>query len=134
MASGKVALLLGGTGATGSKVLEELKANEGISKVLFLTRKETEQDNPKVETKTVDFDNLQDSKDVFAEADMAFCCLGTTRAKAGKEGFIKVDHDYVLNSAKLLKEGGKCQDFHLVTSQGKSLLPLTTKQLQLSEF
>ena len=50
---------------------------------------------------------------------IAFCCLGTTRGKAGKEGFIKVDRDYVVSSAKILKSIG-CQHFHLVTSQGSN--------------
>ena len=73
----------------------------------------------KVQQKIVDFDNINDSKAAFADCDMAFCCLGTTRAKAGAEGFVKVDFDYVVNSAKLLKENGKCTDFHLVSSAGK---------------
>ena len=73
----------------------------------------------KVEQKIVDFDNINDSKAAFADCDMAFCCLGTTRAKAGAEGFVNVDFDYVVNSAKLLKENGKCTDFHLVSSWGK---------------
>jgi len=49
----------------------------------------------------------------------AFCCLGTTRAKSGKEGFIKVDYTYVLKSAELLKAGG-CNEFHLLTSKGSN--------------
>jgi len=115
----KTALLLGGTGATGKMVFEELKANELVSKILFLTRRDVEQDsNPKVEYKKVDFDKLDEHKEVFGEADVAFCCLGTTRGKSGKEGFIKVDYDYVVNSAKLLKEGGRCNNYHLVSSQG----------------
>ena len=65
----------------------------------------------------MDFDNLDGSPDAFAFADVAFCCLGTTRGKAGKEGFIKVDHDYVVDAAKRLKEAG-CKDFHLLTSRG----------------
>ena len=89
----------------------------------MLTRRQVElPDGPgkeKVEQKIVDFDKLDESKDAFADADLAFCCLGTTRAKAGKEGFIKVDYDYVVNSAKILKENGKCTDFHLVSSWGK---------------
>jgi oxidoreductase len=80
-----------------------------------------EQDlNPKVEYKKVDFDKLDEYKDVFGEADVGFCCLGTTRAKSGKDGFIKVDYDYVVNAAKMLKEGGKCNNFQLVSSQGAS--------------
>jgi hypothetical protein len=34
-----------------------------------------------------------------------FCCLGTTRAAAGgAEPFRKIDHDYVVNSAKIIAE------------------------------
>ena len=70
-----------------------------------------------IDQRIVDFDNLEASKEAFQGADLAFSCLGTTRAKAGKDGFIKVDYDYVVNSAKLIKEGG-CEDFHLLTSKG----------------
>lgn len=48
---------------------------------------------------------------------MAFCCLGTTRGKAGKDGFVRVDFDYVVNSANILKDAG-CKQFHLLTSKG----------------
>jgi len=112
---------MGGTGATGKMVFEELKANDLVSKILFLTRRDIEPqgaESAKVEYKKIDFDKLDEFKEVFGEADVAFCCLGTTRAKAGKEGFIKVDFDYVVNSAKLLKEAGKCNNFQLVSSQG----------------
>ena len=74
----------------------------------------------KVEQKIVDFDNLEQWKPAFEGSEVAFCCLGTTRGKAGKDGFIKVDYDYVVNSAKILKENGQCTDYHLVSSMGKS--------------
>ena len=67
----------------------------------------------------MDFDKLDDHQEAFQGADLGICCLGTTRGKAGKEGFIKVDYDYVLNSAKILKDSGKCKDFHLVSSTGQ---------------
>ena len=59
-----------------------------------------------------------DYKGSFEGADVAFCCLGTTRGKAGKDGFVKVDFDYVVNSAKIIKESGGCNQFHLLTSKG----------------
>jgi hypothetical protein len=34
-----------------------------------------------------------------------------------KEGFIKVDHDYIVGSAKLAKAAG-CEHFSLISSQG----------------
>jgi len=118
----KIACVLGGTGETGKRVIDELRNSDTISKIIMLTRREVEiTEGPgkeKVEQKIVDFDKIDDSKAAFADADIAFCCLGTTRAKAGKEGFIKVDYDYVVNSAKLLKENGNCTDFHLVSSGG----------------
>jgi oxidoreductase len=67
----------------------------------------------------VDYENLEHSSEKFRGVDSAFCCLGTTRAKAGKEGFVKVDHDYVLSAAKLL-QSSNCPDFHLLSSKGSS--------------
>ena len=91
----------------------------------------------KVEQGVVDFEKLADHSDSFGNVDSAFCCLGTTRGKAGKDGFIRlvnlekkicvpllkisnrVDHDYVLESAKQLK-AANCPDFHLLSSRGAS--------------
>ena len=91
----------------------------------MVTRREVEvpdgDGKDKVEQKIVDFDKLDEHKEAFNEAQIAFCCLGTTRGKAGKEGFIKVDYDYVVNSAKILKEIGTCTDYHLISSWGKNL-------------
>ena len=50
MSALKTALLLGGTGATGKHVFEELKASEKIGKVIFLSRRDiqADADNSKV--------------------------------------------------------------------------------------
>ena len=117
----KKVLVLGGTGATGKHVINELRSIEDVAKIKMITRREVElPEGPgleKVEQVLVDFDNLDKSKADFSEVDMAFCCLGTTRGQAGKEGFIKVDYDYVVNSAKILKDT-ECKDFHLLSSTG----------------
>lgn len=65
---------------------------------------------------------------------MGFSSLGTTRAKSGPEGFYKVDHDYVVNTAKLAKAGG-VRHFHLVSSAGANpngyfLYPKTKGQVE----
>ena len=49
--------------------------------------------------------------------DHVFCLLGTTRAKSGPEGFVKIDKDYVLNVAKAARDAN-VPHFHLMTSQG----------------
>uniref|UniRef100_A0A673M425 Protein HTATIP2 n=1 Tax=Sinocyclocheilus rhinocerous TaxID=307959 RepID=A0A673M425_9TELE len=68
--------------------------------------------------------------EAFQGHDVGYCCLGTTKAKAGAEGFVRVDHDYVLKSAELAKAGG-CSHFHLESSKGadktSSFLYLKTK-------
>jgi oxidoreductase len=113
------ALLLGATGETGRELLKHLCACNDYSKIILVGRRKPDGDPccAKIEQRIVDFDNLDTHEDSFKGADVAFCCLGTTRGKAGKEGFIKVDHDYVVNSAKILKTTG-CKDFHLLTSKG----------------
>ena len=73
----------------------------------------------KVDVRVVDFDNLEKYRDSFSGADIAFVCLGTTRGKVGAEGFVKVDYDYITNSAKLIKDHGRCKDYHLVSSTGE---------------
>ena len=50
--SGLVALILGGTGATGKHVLEELNTSNKVSNIIFITRRDIEfSDMPKVKSK-----------------------------------------------------------------------------------
>jgi oxidoreductase len=65
----------------------------------------------------VNYDKIEDHEDVFKNLDVIYCCLGTTRAKSGADGFRKVDHDYVVDSAKVAKKMGVKQ-FHLISSTG----------------
>lgn len=86
----------------------------------------------------VDFDHLENYKEIFQDIECGFCCLGTTRAASGavkicsvfiflnkitcfvcfvlKEGFVKVDHDYVVNTAKVAHESG-CKRFSIITAE-----------------
>lgn len=92
----------------------------------------------------VDFERLSEHAAAFQGHDVGFCCLGTTRAKAGavsgtpgeqwpcllshlrrspsyplylQAGFVRVDRDYVAQSAELARAGG-CKHFVLQSSQG----------------
>lgn len=40
----------------------------------------------------VDFENLEASRDAFKGLDVGFCCLGTTKAKAGTVSCLKFVH------------------------------------------
>ncbi|XP_015271969.1 PREDICTED: oxidoreductase HTATIP2-like [Gekko japonicus] len=65
----------------------------------------------------VDFEKLDESAAAFQGHDVGFCCLGTTRGKAGADGLIRVDRDYVYHSARLAKAGG-CRHFVLLSAMG----------------
>lgn len=109
--------MLGGTGEVGREVVRELVANPAFSRIIMITRRELQLNSEKTEQKIVDFEKLDDYKEAFQDAQVAFCCLGTTRGKAGAKGFVKVDRDYVVHAARLLKENG-CSHFNLVSSNG----------------
>lgn len=75
----------------------------------------------RLEQLIVDFNNLdaEEERQKFAGFDAAFCCLGTTKAKAGSaEAFRRVDYDFVVNSARALAERNEHLHFLLVSSVG----------------
>ncbi|KAH3690277.1 oxidoreductase HTATIP2-like [Dreissena polymorpha] len=112
--------VVGYTGATGKAVVNKLFHEESFKRIVLIGRRKvtlTIGDDPRFEQKEVDFDKLDDFKDVFRGCDTGFCCLGTTRSVAGKEGFIRVDRDYVVNCARIAKETG-CRHFQVVSSTG----------------
>uniref|UniRef100_A0A146W876 Protein HTATIP2 n=1 Tax=Fundulus heteroclitus TaxID=8078 RepID=A0A146W876_FUNHE len=116
----KSCFILGASGETGKVLLQELLERNLFSKVTLIGRRRlTFEDNAyeNLAQEVVDFEKLDDYAAAFKGHDVGYCCLGTTRAKAGADGFVRVDHDYVLKSAELAKAGG-CTQFHLESSRG----------------
>uniref|UniRef100_A0A3Q0T0N6 Protein HTATIP2 n=1 Tax=Amphilophus citrinellus TaxID=61819 RepID=A0A3Q0T0N6_AMPCI len=116
----KSCFILGASGETGRMLLQELLERNIFSKITLIGRRQLTFEGKSYETlvqEVVDFEKLEDHAAAFQGHDVGYCCLGTTRAKAGAEGFIRVDHDYVLKSAELAKAGG-CTQFHLESSRG----------------
>jgi len=114
------ALVLGGTGAVGREVVRQLVGQPAYTKVVVVGRRPLEHiTSDKIDFRKVDFDNLTEHSAAFEGAQVAYCCLGTTKGKAGTEGFVKVDRDYVLGSATELRNKG-CKHFHLVSSMGSN--------------
>ncbi|KAH0628957.1 hypothetical protein JD844_010625 [Phrynosoma platyrhinos] len=109
--------ILGASGETGKELLAEI-----LRQQLFSRSQEV-----------VDFEKLDESAGAFQGHDVGFCCLGTTRAKAGADGFVRVDRDYIEHSAKLAKTGG-CRHFVLQSSKGannsSSFLYLKVKKMR----
>lgn len=128
------AIVIGATGEVGKAIVKELVKRSQFEKVTLIVRRQvelpTDENYRKVEQKLVDFEKLSESADAFKGHQIGFSALGTTRAKAGAEGFYRVDHDYVVETAKLTKEGG-CKHFHLISSGGanknSSFLYMKTK-------
>ncbi|KAB7497664.1 Oxidoreductase HTATIP2 [Armadillidium nasatum] len=116
----KVALVLGASGAIGKEIIKELIKSPRIGSVKVVTRRPLGLESNKIEEKVVDFDKLDQHEDAFQDVQIAYCSLGTTRANAGAEGFVKVDRDYVYEAAKLLKVNN-CPHFNLVTSGGADI-------------
>ncbi|XP_077568610.1 oxidoreductase HTATIP2 isoform X2 [Stigmatopora nigra] len=116
----KSCFVLGASGETGKMLLQELQLRNIFSKITLIGRRQLNFEGKEFDNlvqKVVDFEKLDDYAEAFQGHDVGYCCLGTTKAKAGTQGFIRVDHDYVLKSAELAKAGG-CTQFHLESSRG----------------
>ncbi|PNJ01437.1 HTATIP2 isoform 5 [Pongo abelii] len=116
----KSVFILGASGETGRVLLKEILEQGLFSKVTLIGRRKLtfdEEAYKNVNQEVVDFEKLDDYASAFQGHDVGFCCLGTTRVKAGAEGFVRVDRDYVLKSAELAKAGG-CKHFNLLSSKG----------------
>ena len=107
--SGATALVLGATGLTGSLVLRELLDDAYWEKVTVLARRgpALNAESPdRLDVRLCELDAMRDHADVFG-VDAVFCCLGTTRARAGSaEAFRRVDHDYCIEAGRLARGQG----------------------------
>lgn len=111
--------LAGASGVVGAKVLEQLLLRPEVSGVVSLGRRSVSQADARVAHRTVDFSKPESLAAALAEpVDVAFCCLGTTRAKAGsKESFRAVDLEAVRLFARAVHARG-AKRFLLVSSIG----------------
>lgn len=113
----KTAVIAGGSGLIGGKLLQLLLSSDRYSRVIGLTRSELGSHPKLVEIKTdgTDLDSI-----LTGGIDDVFCCLGTTMAKAGsKEKFYQVDYTYPFELHRTtLGQGAK--QFLIVTALGAS--------------
>ncbi|MFN3444613.1 MAG: oxidoreductase [Bacteroidia bacterium] len=113
----KTALVVGATGAVGRALVYQLIEDKNYMRILVLSRKPLTIKHHKLSVVMVNFDTLADYSEQMA-ADDVFCCLGTTIKVAGsKAAFYKIDHDYVIDIARICKQKG-AQQFILVTAMG----------------
>lgn len=112
-----IVVLIGATGLVGAALLDALKSNDRIEKIVVFSRKKIEDKNPKIESYVIDF-RMTDSYADLVKGDVLFCCLGTTMKVAGsKAGFIDVDYTFPLQFATSAYNNG-VPSMHIVTATG----------------
>lgn len=111
------ALLLGATGLVGGHVLDLLLDDPAYGRVVVLGRRPVDRQHPKLQQHVADLGRLEEHAALFAVDDV-FCCLGTTiRAAGSQDAFRRVDHDYVVGSARVAAGAG-ARRYLLVTAAG----------------
>ncbi|KAG6812347.1 hypothetical protein H0H92_003337 [Tricholoma furcatifolium] len=128
-AGGKTALILGATGQTGQKILQDLLQSPHFTKVGEYGRRVTDKGSlpasgsDKLVQKTIDFEKLGEAGLKEHKWDVVFIALGTTRKLAGSaEAFEKIDREYVINAAREAKSDAPGQRLVYVSLSRKLML------------
>ncbi|ORX54171.1 hypothetical protein BCR36DRAFT_581807 [Piromyces finnis] len=111
-------LVIGSTGATGVHVINELLKCGLFEKVTSVARRKLEYtgiNKSKLVQHIIDFEKIEEYKDVFKGHSHMISCFGTTRKIAGTaEMQHRIDHDYVYNAAKFFKEQNSNVKLHYI--------------------
>jgi len=115
---GRVALVAGGSGLVGGRLLPLLLGGGAYTRVYALSRRALPWDHPRLANRIVRFDAPLEPQLKGLACHDAFCCLGTTMRDAGSEqAFRAIDHDLVLEFARLALAAG-AERFVVVSSVG----------------
>jgi len=112
------AIIVGGTGLTGSFLVRRLLDDAAITEVVSVSRRPLSISNAKLtEVLVADLAELP-SIEAKLRGEIYFCCLGTTIRTAGsRENFEKVDHDAIVAFAKIAK-AHDAKSFALISATG----------------
>ena len=111
------AWIAGATGLVGRQLVVELSTRLSSGNVTALVRRPEGQKLPRVEERVVAYERLE-LELAGTSATHAFCCLGTTIAKAGsQQAFRRVDFDYALAFGRAARSAG-VRKFSIVTALG----------------
>lgn len=102
----KKAVIVGATGLTGGYLLDGILHNPNFDEVVVYGRNTTGKDSPKL--KEYEVDVLEDSSWLEnLNADVIFCCIGTTKAKTpNQEKYKAIDYGIPVRLAKACKQQG----------------------------
>lgn len=111
------AWVAGASGLVGKHLVADLLDDPAVERVTTLVRRATGQKHPKLTEQLVDFERLELELPSGTEPTV-FCCLGTTRAKAGsEERFRRVDYEYPMTFGKIAA-WARAENFLVVSSLG----------------
>jgi uncharacterized protein YbjT (DUF2867 family) len=114
----RTALVAGATGLVGDLLLRRLVLHPEYGAARALCRRQPD-DDPRIEWVPTDFSNLDELGDRLAVDDV-YCCLGTTREKAGGLGaFQAVDYGMVVDLARATRKAG-ANRFIVISALGAS--------------
>eukprot|EP00347_Sterkiella_histriomuscorum_P001362 403372327 len=118
--------IIGATGAVGKEMVRYAKVNPNVEEITLIVRKvlpeweNISQSGCKVNfICKEDFSNLSDCVEKLQDYEIFLCALGTLR-KYGIANFIRVDHDYPVEFAKLASKCKNVQYFGLISAQGSN--------------
>lgn len=101
---GKVAIILGATGLTGSLLLEKLLQDNRYDTIKIFTRKSVQKKDPKLKEFIGDLLCLENFAKEFT-GDELYCCIGTTAKKTpDKTSYKNIDFGIPVTAAKLCKQ------------------------------
>ncbi|MFT5806828.1 MAG: hypothetical protein ACI9LG_001100 [Moritella dasanensis] len=118
----KNVIIVGATGATGNQLMQQLINDATVENIYVVHYRVTPFAHlEKVTEITLDlanFDNLDIAVDSVTKIDCAYCCLGTTRKKAGSlAAFRQVDKDYIVNFGAWVANNTNAQ-LHVISAVG----------------
>lgn len=117
MVTARSALVLGATGLVGRSCLALLLQDSRYAAVHAVVRTPLAPAPPGLHEHVIQFSALAEAVAAIRATDV-FCCLGTTRKKAGsKEAFRQVDYEYPLIAAQSALASA-AEQFLIVTAQG----------------
>jgi uncharacterized protein YbjT (DUF2867 family) len=100
--AGRIALVAGGSGLVGGRLLPLLLQSPQYTRVHALSRRPLPFDHPRLANRVVRFEASLQAQLKGLRCQDAFCSLGTTMREAGSQAaFRAVDHDLVLEFAQL---------------------------------
>jgi uncharacterized protein YbjT (DUF2867 family) len=113
----KTAILLGGTGLTGSLLLNRLIADDSYTCIKLFSRRGSGKSSPKIKEFIGDILQLENFKNDFT-ADEVFCCIGTTSAKTKDRTVYKAIDFGIPSAASRLAKENNIPTFLVISALG----------------